>query len=471
MTTRAIHWFRQDLRLSDNPALFEACKTGHVLPVFIYDSTSMPKLGNASKWWLHHSLISLNQSLNGKLKVFAGDTITTLLEVIEESRSTKVFWNRVYSPDNWNLDAKLRQILTDKNIDYQIYNGSLLWEPSEILNQDNLPYRVFTPFYKKACSSGPEPRLPVGLPDLASIDHIETGVHITELSLSSANIVGDKLGTNWSIGETNANLSLTNFISQRLANYKTGRDFPVLPNVSRLSPHLHFGEISPHQIWHRILALRSSMNGNSDKFLSELAWREFAHYLLWHFPHLPYENLQERFDEFPWSYDDTYLKQWQSGETGYPIVDAGMRELNQTGYMHNRLRMIVGSFLVKNLLIHWHAGRDWFWERLVDADIANNSAGWQWIAGCGADAAPYFRVFNPILQGKKFDPDGLYIKTYIPELKDVPLEYIFSPWEAPQSVLEKAGVVLGKEYPLPIVDLKTSRLKALEAFSYIKIDK
>ena len=213
------------------------------------------------------------------------------------------------------------------------------------------------------------------------------------------------------------------------------------------------------------------MNGNSDKFLSELAWREFAHYLLWHFPHLPYENLQERFDEFPWSYDDTYLKQWQSGTTGYPIVDAGMRELNQTGYMHNRLRMIVGSFLVKNLLIHWHAGRDWFWERLVDADIANNSAGWQWIAGCGADAAPYLRVFNPILQGKKFDPDGLYIKTYIPELKGVPLEYIFSPWEAPQSVLEKAGVVLGKEYPLPIVDLKTSRLKALEAFSYIKIDK
>ncbi|MQG35340.1 MAG: deoxyribodipyrimidine photo-lyase [SAR202 cluster bacterium] len=471
MTSRAIHWFRQDLRLSDNPALFEACKTGHVLPVFIYDSTSLPKLGSGSKWWLHHSLISLNQSLNGKLKVFAGDTITTLLEVIEESRSTKVFWNRAYSPDNWNLDAKLRQILTDRNIDYQIYNGSLLWEPSKILNQDNLPYRVFTPFYKKVCSSGPEPRLPVGLPDLASIDQIETGVHVNELSLSSANTVVDKLGTNWSIGETNANLNLTNFISQNLANYKTGRDFPALPNVSRLSPHLHFGEISPNQIWHRILALRSLMNGNSDKFLSELGWREFAHYLLWHFPHLPYESLQERFDEFPWSYDDTYLKQWQSGITGYPIVDAGMRELNQTGYMHNRLRMIVGSFLVKNLLIHWHAGRDWFWERLVDADIANNSAGWQWIAGCGADAAPYFRVFNPILQGKKFDPDGLYIKTYIPELKDVPLEYIFSPWEAPQSVLEKAGVVLGKEYPLPIVDLKTSRLKALEAFSYIKIDK
>ena len=270
----------------------------------------------------------------------------------------------------------------------------------------------------------------------------------------------------WHIGEDHAQDRLQEFVDHGLKDYKEGRNFPAQQNVSRLSPHLHFGEISPNQAWYA--AKQKGKGQNMDHFLSELGWREFSYSLLYHFPKLPRKNLQAKFDKFPWRNDKRLLRRWQQGQTGYPIVDAGMRELWQTGYMHNRVRMIVGSFLVKNLLLHWHHGERWFWDCLVDADLANNSASWQWIAGCGADAAPYFRIFNPVTQGQKFDAAGEYTRHFVPELKDLPDKFLFNPWQAPPGVLNEAGVTLGKTYPEPVVDLKLSRERALQAFASLK---
>jgi len=270
----------------------------------------------------------------------------------------------------------------------------------------------------------------------------------------------------WNIGEIGANNRLTEFLNNGVENYKEGRNIPSKPFVSRLSPHLHFGEISPNQAWHA--AKQKGDDTNIDHFCSELGWREFSYTQLYFNPELPNKNLQAKFDLFPWDTDEKKLIAWQKGQTGIPMVDAGMRELWITGAMHNRVRMVVGSFLVKNLLLHWHHGERWFWDCLVDADLASNSASWQWIAGCGADAAPYFRIFNPVTQGQKFDSDGEYIRKYIPEISELPNKYLFNPWEAPQEELDRAGVVIGKDYPKPIIDLKLSRQNALEAFKSLK---
>ncbi|MFL2827816.1 MAG: cryptochrome/photolyase family protein, partial [Candidatus Puniceispirillales bacterium] len=281
-----------------------------------------------------------------------------------------------------------------------------------------------------------------------------------------------KITNSWNVGEEAALLRLDNFIEAELDGYKEGRNFPTKKNVSRLSPHLHWGEISPNTVWYKIkdlsdIGLRHQQD--TDTFLSEMGWREFSNSLLFYFPELPKKNLQNKFDRFKWDNNKSKLKSWKMGLTGYPIVDAGMRELWSTGYMHNRLRMIVGSFLVKNLLLHWHEGEKWFWNCLVDADLASNSASWQWIAGCGADAAPYFRIFNPVTQGLKFDIDGEYVRKYVPELSKLPNKYLFNPWEASQEILDKANIELGKNYPKPIVDLKTSRQEALSAFAELKV--
>jgi deoxyribodipyrimidine photo-lyase len=275
-----------------------------------------------------------------------------------------------------------------------------------------------------------------------------------------------KIIDQWPIGEQGAQKKLQTFLRKGLENYQDGRDYPSLSSTSKLSPYLHFGEISPNQAWH---AVRShGENENVEHFCRELGWREFSYHLLYHNKDLPKKNLQKKFNFFPWRFDENDLNKWQKGKTGIPIVDAGMRELWQTGYMHNRVRMIVGSFLVKNLRIHWHYGERWFWDCLVDADLANNSASWQWIAGCGADPVPYFRIFNPVTQGKKFDPKGLYTRQYVPELKKITNEYLFNPWEAPHNILKSAGVDLGSNYPNPIVDLKKSRKDALTAFQSLK---
>ena len=336
-----------------------------------------------------------------------------------------------------------------------------------ILKSDGTPYKVFTPYYRNGCLSAPSPRDPISKPDKLKLFFDTANKNsIDRAGLLPAVKWYKQLEPHWNIGEKAAQKKLKKFTENSLYNYKKGRNFPALNSVSRLSPHLHFGEISPNQVWYAAKTNKDS--DDLDHFLSELGWREFSYSLLFHFPELPRKNFQSKFNQFPWLENQDVLERWQRGQTGYPLVDAGMRELWQTGYMHNRIRMIVGSFLVKNLLQHWHHGEKWFWDCLVDADLANNSAGWQWIAGCGADAAPYFRIFNPITQGQKFDPSGEYTRQFLPELKNLPVKYLFNPWETPINVLEEAGVRLGEDYPNPIVDIKFSRERALKAFQSLK---
>ncbi|MDR4484600.1 MAG: deoxyribodipyrimidine photo-lyase [Nitrospirales bacterium] len=463
-------WFRQDLRIKDNPALLAAHQTGHpIVPLFILDEGNNGewKLGGASRWWLHESLQRLNKTMKGKFCFQTGSAEKILKRVIKESGAEAIFWNRCYEP--WRIvdDARIQQALQAKGIEVHTFNGSLLFEPQTTLKSDGTPYKVFTSFYKNGClGKGNEPPQPQKAPkDLSLSTH--TGETLNDLNLLPTIPWHKKLAKHWKPGEIAARARLNVFLKRGLNQYKEGRNYPSRNNTSRLSPHLHFGEISPNEVWHAATKRMGAKGCRKDveTFLSELGWREFSHSLLFHFPDLPRKNLQKKFNKFPWRKDQKSLKRWQQGQTGYPIVDAGMRELWETGYMHNRVRMIVGSFLVKNLMLHWHLGEDWFWDTLVDADLANNSTGWQWIAGCGADAAPYFRIFNPVTQGKKFDGDGEYVRRFIPELKKLPVKYLHNPWEAPEKVLAGAGVQLGENYPFPIVKLGDSRKRALEAFS------
>ena len=366
-------------------------------------------------------------------------------------------------------DTQIKQSLKAGGIAVQTYNGSLLWEPWNIQKNDGTPYKVFTPFYRKGCLNAKEPRSPLSPPE--NIKYINDPNH---LGIDALNLLpkipwDKQLEPHWEIGEKGAQNRFEAFIDEGLSFYKDGRNLPAKPYVSRLSPYLHFGEISPNQLWHTVRSINN--NTHIEHFCSELGWREFSYSLLYHNPELPHKNLQSKFDAFPWVKSENHLQAWQTGKTGIPMVDAGMRELWQTGYMHNRVRMIVGSFLVKNLRLHWHHGERWFWNTLIDADLANNSASWQWIAGCGADAAPYFRIFNPVTQGQKFDPEGEYIRQYIPELAELPNKYLFNPWEAPALILKEAQVELGTTYPHPIVDLKQSRELALSAFQSLKREK
>ncbi|GFZ81498.1 deoxyribodipyrimidine photo-lyase [Rickettsiales bacterium] len=465
----AIHWFRQDLRLSDNPALTLAAKHDRVLLVYILDDENAGEyaMGAASRWWLHHSLQSLNASLDGVLSVYHGNPVDVLGDIADRYGVKAVYWNRCYEPWRVERDVKIKKHLKAKGIKAESANGSLLWEPWTIKKDNGDPYKVFTPFYRKGCLQAETPRELLPAPGKLRCQYDEeNALGIDQLGLIP-NIRWDKqLESHWDIGEKGAHARLQQFVDKGLKYYKEGRDLPAKPYVSRLSPYLHFGEISPNQLWHTVRNIGDDKH--IDHFCSELGWREFSYSQLYHNPGLPTKNLQPKFDAFPWIEDEVLLGAWQKGQTGVSMVDAGMRELWQTGYMHNRVRMIVGSFLVKNLRLHWRHGERWFWDTLVDADLANNSASWQWVAGCGADAAPYFRIFNPVTQGQKFDPDGSYIRKFIPEIASLPDKYLFSPWEAPEHVLEDAGIKLDITYPRPVVDLKKSRDVALEAFKSLK---
>ena len=470
----SLYWFRQDLRLADNPALTAAAEAGAVLPVYILDDghAGDHKMGGASRWWLHNSLQALNDKLDGKLLVLKGDPVRLLPALAVASGAKKLFWNRCYEPWRIARDTAIKTELVKQGLNVESHNGSLLWEPWDVTKADGTPYRVFTPFFRRGCLGASPPRMPLPAPDqldLVSLAYEQDGIDglhlLPEIGWDTT------LDPHWQIGEAGAKQRLVTFIDQELSGYKEGRNFPARSHVSRLSPHLHWGEISPNTVWYAAkdrIEAGLVPHGDGDHFLSELGWREFSYSLLYNFPDLPRQNLQRKFDYFPWKQDEAALQCWQRGQTGYPIVDAAMRQLSQTGYMHNRLRMIVGSFLVKNLRLHWHHGEAWFWDCLVDADLANNSAGWQWIAGSGADAAPYFRIFNPITQASKFDPNGDFVRKYVPEIANLPDAYLFSPWEAPANTLGAAGVHLGGNYPRPIVDLKTSRLDALAAFAKLK---
>ncbi|MFW0777779.1 MAG: cryptochrome/photolyase family protein [Rickettsiales bacterium] len=463
--TNVIHWFRQDLRLQDNPALYEASKKGEVLAVYILDDVNAQdyKMGGASRWWLHHSLDALNKSLDGKLALYAGNPEHILPELVARHGIDAVYWNRCYEPWSIHRDKRIKELL---DIEAHSFNGSLLWEPREIAKDDGTPYKVFTPFYRKGCLKVAAPRQPLPAPKLSLVDDSSHSSSLDDLHLLPTIPWDSQLEPHWQISEQGAEKRLSEFLEEGLAHYKDGRNLPAKPYTSRLSPYLHFGQISANQVWSEV-RMRGD-DKNVDHFCSELGWREFSYSLLYHNPTLPTENLQKKFDAFPWQENEAYLEAWQKGQTGFPIVDAGMRELWQTGYMHNRVRMIVGSFLVKNLLMHWHHGERWFWDCLVDADLANNSASWQWIAGTGADAAPYFRIFNPVTQGHKLDPEGEYTRRYVPELASLPNKYLFSPWDAPKDVLKESGITLGDDYPHPIVDLKESRTRALDAFQSLK---
>ncbi|MEQ5807773.1 deoxyribodipyrimidine photo-lyase [Alteromonas sp. NFXS44] len=468
----SIMWFRQDLRVKDNPALNAACDLGKIIPVYIADTFVPEKRlpGSVTKWWLHQSLNSLNDRLNGHLQVFSGDPAELIPELMTRFDVQHIFWNRLYEPWHVARDKKLKQALKDDGKTVKSFNGSLLWEPWDIENKSGSPYKVFTPFYRKGCLQAAEPRFPqapVARITYADVDN--AGTSIDELGLMPDIQWFDGIEKMWTPGEDGAADRLATFIDEAAANYKTDRDIPAVQGTSLLSPHLHAGEISPNQIWYAIKdAFGNSDDKNIDTYLSELGWREFAHHLIYHFPDFPDKNFNEKFDKFPWRRSQKDLEAWQKGRTGIPIVDAGMRELWHTGYMHNRVRMITGSFLVKNLLTDWREGEAWFWDCLADADGANNTAGWQWVAGSGADAAPYFRVFNPVLQGEKFDKQGEYVRTWCPELKKLPNKYIHKPWEADKATLKQAGIVLGEQYPEPLVDLKASRQRALDAFNEIK---
>ncbi|GJL62810.1 MAG: deoxyribodipyrimidine photo-lyase [Nitrospirales bacterium] len=424
-------------------------------------------MGAASRWWLHESLKALDHTLDGKLCFQVGAALKVFKNLIKESGAKSIYWNRCYEPWRIERDHEIEEIFSRQDIKIQTFNGSLLFEPHTTRKENGTPYRVFTPFYKNGClGHGDEPREPQKRPKSLSLT-THHGLALNDLELLPTISWYKKLEKYWQPGEAGAQTRLKEFLKKGLKDYKEGRNHPARNNVSRLSPHLHFGEISPNEVWY---AAKTKMGAegwrkDGETFLSELGWREFSNNLLYHSPELPRKNLQKKFNAFPWRTAPKDLQRWKQGQTGFPIVDAGMRELWETGYMHNRVRMIVGSFLVKNLMLHWHHGEDWFWDTLVDADLANNSASWQWIAGCGADAAPYFRIFNPVTQGQKFDEGGNYVQRFVPELAHMPLKYLHRPWEAPEKVLKEAGIELGVDYPLPIVDLKNSRTRALSTFS------
>ncbi|MBN2685068.1 MAG: deoxyribodipyrimidine photo-lyase [Pontiellaceae bacterium] len=458
MLRTTIYWFRRDLRISDNPALTEAAAYGRVLPIFIFDPAQ--EIGAASRWWLHQSLTALNRQLGGALRLFIGDPQEILPALAKKHCIEQIFWNRVLEPQQIRSDTTLKKQLQAAGVEVRSFNGTHLWEPWEVLKLDGTPYRVFTPFYKTCLTLSP-PHPPSPAPPHVEWDEgYFGGVPLEQLGLLPDVRWDIKLEPHWKHGEAAALDQLNLFLETGLHGYKTGRDFPARANVSRLSPYLHWGELSPHQAWHAV----GNTGEDAVHFRRQLVWREFSYYLLYHFPDLREQNFNRKFDRFAWNADPERLLKWQQGFTGIPFVDAGMRELWQTGSMHNRVRMVVASFLTKNLLQHWHHGRDWFADALVDADLANNCAGWQWVAGCGADAAPYFRIFNPVSQGQKFDPDGSYTRRFVPELAGLPTPYLFNPWEAPDDLLRQSGVTLGETYPLPIVDLKNSRQRALDTY-------
>lgn len=464
----ALVWFRQDLRCHDNPAFTSACNQHQfVIPLYLYDKQTLPLIG-AQKWWAHHSLSALEKKLQEHdlhLVLRRGNASELLAQLVSDYGIDAVYWNRCYEPAAIARDKSIKEMLKNKGVSVTSSNGSLLNEPWEIKNKTGGYFKVFTPFWKHCLqkNSVPQPLANHGNPQ--SID--VPGDRLDEWNLLPKINWAAEFDQHWQPGEEGAQRKLDAFIDNHLQGYKDTRDFPALDATSKLSPHLHFGEISPWQIQRAVdlAALNKEIDlGSVERFLSELGWREFSYHLLYHFPALAEANFKAQFDAFSWNNDADLLTRWQRGLTGFPIVDAGMRELWKTGYMHNRVRMIVASFLIKDLLIDWRLGAAWFLTTLVDADLANNSASWQWVAGSGADAAPYFRIFNPVLQSEKFDRHGEYIRRWVPELANVSEKWIHRPWCAPQAEL---GLTIGKEYPAPIIDHAKARALALMNYQMI----
>ncbi|GMV79851.1 MAG: deoxyribodipyrimidine photolyase [Planctomycetota bacterium] len=469
-------WFRQDLRLDDQPALRAAlARGGPIVPVYIWapEEEAPWAPGAASRWWLHHSLAALHAELakqGSRLILRRGESLAELRSVAQATGAHAVYWNRRYEPAAIRRDAKLKRALKSEGWEAESHNAALLFEPWTVQTGGGAPYQVFTPFWK-ACLKLPEPPEPLARPrTLPAPSRWPQSVSLDSLGLLPSRDWADGFHAHWTPGAKGARTALKRFTTGILADYPAGRDRPDQAGTSRLSPHLHFGEIGPREVWHAVRASAERTSGGGwvraeETYLREIGWREFAHHLLFHFPHTPHKPLRASFQSFPWRRNRPALDAWQRGATGFPIVDAGLRELWHTGWMHNRVRMIVASFLVKDLLISWREGARWFWDTLVDADLANNTLGWQWTAGCGADAAPFFRIFNPVSQGEKFDPQGQYVRRWAPELKSLPDRYVHRPWECPGLERSAAGVHLGMTYPHPLVDHANARDAALAAFA------
>ncbi|MBM7701982.1 cryptochrome/photolyase family protein [Metabacillus iocasae] len=470
-------WIRKDLRLVDNPALFHALKDGIAVPVYIYDEDYEREwsLGGASKWWLHQALSDFESSihkLGGKLIIRYGDTWSQLHELIHEIKPKAIYWNRRYEPHIVEKDQQIERMTSSKKLDVKTFNAHLLHEPWEIAQKNGNPYKVFTAYYKatqKQLVSNPVPKI-------TQFSKIERDVYtesVSDLKLLPTINWTHTIEKTWNATENGGISLFKQFLKQKMMSYESGRDFPAKSIHSSLSPYFAFGQLSPRVLYHYLLKKAQTMHSasfqrQSEQFLRQLVWRDFAYHLLYHFPDTTVSSLNPLFTNFKWEKHEKHFNAWKKGQTGYPLVDAGMRQLWQTGFMHNRVRMVTSSFLVKHLLIHWKEGAQWFWDTLVDADLANNTLGWQWIAGSGADAAPYFRIFNPITQSEKFDHDAEYIKMWVPELRNLPNTYIHKPWETPQNVLNEAGIQLGETYPFPIVEHKAARARALERYHELK---
>lgn len=474
----ALVWFRNDLRLADNPALQAASASGApIVAVYLWSpEEEWPWApGAASRWWLHQSLKALSEELarhGSKLIVRTGKSAETLLRIAEESGVKSVYWNRRYEPAIIERDKQVKSMLRERGVTASSFPGNLLHEPWTIRNTSGRPFQIFTAFWK-ACMAEPSPARPTAAPGkIPAPKEWPASLAVEDLCLQPRVDWAGGLRETWRPGENGAAHQLKMFVNRVMAEYSDGRNRPGHIGTSRLSPHLHFGEITPRQIWHAAHTHSArgdaQMHKSVEVYLREIVWREFAHHLLFHFPETPQKPLHKEFCEFPWQRNKRAFTAWTKGLTGYPMVDAGMRELWHTGWMHNRVRMIVASFLVKHLLIRWQDGAAWFWDTLVDADLANNTMGWQWTTGSGADAAPYFRIFNPVLQGERFDGDGDYIRRWVPELAALPNRWIHQPWKASEPVLKTAGVNLGTTYPRPIVDHDATRKRALEAFTAMR---
>ncbi len=473
--TASLVWLRRDLRLADNPALAAALASRQpIILLYILDDDLTPQPGGAARWWLENSLYDLGRrsaALGCPLTLRRGAALAILREICGRHDVKTVYWNRLYEPAAIDRDREIKTALRADGLTCESFNGTLLHEPWSVKTADDRFYRVFTPFWK-TCLALPDPPFPIPAPDrITGLTPAPNSDHLSDWHLYPGRpdwAAG--MRDAWTPGETAATHTLEHFLDQA-ADYAKKRDHPGVMATSRLSPYLSLGEISAGQIWHHVRTRQHQhpeAARSLDKFLSEIGWREFSYNLLFHYPQLPSQPLRPEFDAFPWQDDLESLRAWQQGQTGYPIVDAGMRELWATGYMHNRVRMIAASFLVKDLMIPWQKGADWFWDTLCDADLANNSASWQWVAGCGADAAPYFRIFNPSLQSAKYDPEGDYIRRWVPEIAALPATGIHQPWLASPTTLAEAGVTLGQTYPWPMIDHATARQTALAAYQNVK---
>ena len=471
MKSTGIFWIREDFRINNNPALsFATSNHENVIALYIYNNNEFDNKREAQKWWLFKSLESIKTELAKfkiNLEILKGDELD-IFSKLKKKDDVCIYWNKIYEPDVISKGKKIRDLFIKNEIEYKYFKGNILNEFQEVTKNDGTPFKVFTPFWRTA------EQIYLNQPPSKNytVKKKTKAINFFKNSLDLKNILPnkkwyEKFDKYWKVSENDSQKILKDLLENKIKYYGTNRDIPSINGTSRLSPYLKFGQIHVNTVWKKCSELKSKGLGYR-KYINELGWREFSHSLINYFPEFLKGNFRKEFDKFPWAKNEKFLKAWKKGMTGYPIVDAGMRELYETGWMHNRIRMVVGSFLVKHLRINWIEGEKHFRNCLLDFNKANNVAQWQWVAGCGADAAPYFRIFNPILQGEKFDKEGIYVKKWVPELNKVPAKFIHKPWEMEIKYQEAIKTIIGKDYPQPIVIHEKARAAALDAFQSLK---